>query len=85
MFISEGNASGEESGDDDEDEMPLDNPDVITGLVDTVAILWAINVGKLKKPENVKYIAALQTNISKTLPLFCSFFKVQILEFFLFL
>nr|XP_053634810.1 condensin-2 complex subunit G2-like [Cherax quadricarinatus] len=68
-------SADKENSDEDDDGSPLDNPAVIGGLLDTVVILWTTNAHRLAQPQNLKYLEALRTKLSKSMPLFFKFFK----------
>lgn len=68
--------SAEDSQPDDVDGSPLDNPDVVGGLLDILVILWTTNAHRLALPQNLKYLDALRTRISRSMPLFFKVFKV---------
>ncbi|XP_047468788.1 condensin-2 complex subunit G2-like isoform X2 [Penaeus chinensis] len=59
----------------DDSASPLDNPAVIGGLFDTIVIIWTTNAHRLAQPENEKYIEAIRTRVSKSMPLFFKAFK----------
>lgn len=61
--------------DDDDGSSPLDNPALVGGLLDTIVILWTTNAHRLALPQNMKYLEALRTRISKSMPLFFKIFK----------
>lgn len=61
----------------DDSASPLDNPAVIGGLFDTIVIIWTTNAHRLAQPENEKYIEAIRTRVSKSMPLFFKAFKVR--------
>ncbi|XP_042232394.1 condensin-2 complex subunit G2-like [Homarus americanus] len=64
-------SDGGEAVDEDDggDGSPLDNPDIIIGLLDTVVILWTSNAHKLVLSQNLKYLEALRTRLSRSMPL----------------
>lgn len=64
----------EEESENDEDN-PLNNPEVLGGILDTVGILWATNAHRLALPQNLKYLEALRTKISKNFHHFFRYFK----------
>ncbi|XP_042859352.1 condensin-2 complex subunit G2-like isoform X2 [Penaeus japonicus] len=59
----------------DDSASPLDNPSVIGGLFDTIVIIWTTNAHRLAQPQNEKYIEAIRTRVSKSMPLFFKSFK----------
>ncbi|XP_037804302.1 condensin-2 complex subunit G2-like isoform X1 [Penaeus monodon] len=67
--------SDDEQNADDDSASPLDNPAVIGGLFDTIVIIWTTNAHRLAQPENEKYIEAIRTRVSKSMPLFFKAFK----------
>ena len=75
----EGEEEEEESVEsEEEDEVsPLDNLDVLCGILDVVGILWATNAHRLAQPQNNKYLEALRTKISKNYQHFFRYFRVR--------
>lgn len=65
----------EEEESEDEEVSPLDNMEVLCGILDTVGILWATNAPRLAKPENYKYLEALRNKISRNFQHFFKYFK----------
>lgn len=72
----------EEESENDEDN-PLNNPEVLGGILDTVGILWATSAHRLALPQNLKYLEALRTKISKNFHHFFRYFKVESAIFFI--
>lgn len=60
------------------EESPLADPNIVAGLLDTLVILWTTNAHKLVLQQNFKFLEALRTRISRTMPLFLKVFKVRI-------
>lgn len=75
----------EEEESENEDDNPLNNPEVQSGILDTVGILWATSALRLSQPQNIKYLEALRTKISKNFQHFFRYFKVGSITFFRFL
>ncbi|MPC13951.1 Carboxypeptidase A4 [Portunus trituberculatus] len=66
---------GEEEESEEDEVSPLDNLDVLCGILDTVGILWATNAHRLAKPENNKYLEALRNKLSRNYQHFFKYFK----------
>ncbi|XP_063884289.1 condensin-2 complex subunit G2-like isoform X1 [Scylla paramamosain] len=73
--LAEGDEEKEEEESEDEEVSPLDNLDVLCGILDTVGILWATNAHRLAKPENNKYLEALRNKLSRNFQHFFKYFK----------